>query len=358
MPPLKRYPLIVAGLLTLLMWVPFAPGNIHPPASFWSVHSFPWLRLCTLRWLCLAFVLLDLQTDGDFRWISRHGVGRTFVVLAAHALMGLLSLACIAMLDRPVDLVSRALHLLAVSMVAVVPLVVTGLLIARQRVHDLTVTPSWLWRGLLAVCVVVSVLTGVAINQREHAIRQQIRRELVAIHAQQNAKAQRGLAEIARLRPDDPLERWLPFAQADTPEVASRARDAIRARPRLTAELFALLRGTDAPARTAALGFLTANVRALPAELIPPVQEALVATAASIRARIAADPNLPADAFDEDCLSAANLALENPDRAADFVDPIRQMRAALAGMPAASAHRYNKDVLDSWLRQNDPAASR
>ena len=357
MPSLKRYPLILAGLLTLLMLVPFLPGNTHLPGTFGNVHSFPWIKLCALRWLCLAFVLVELQTDGDFRWISRFGGVRSFVVLAVHALMGLVSLACLATVDKPVDPVSPMLHLLAVLMVVVVPLVVIGLLAKREQVHDLAVTPSWTWRVLIALCVLASGLAGVALNQREYAIRQQIRCELREMHAQRDAQVRQGLAELARLRPDDPLERWLPFSQADTAEVASRARETIRARPHLTAELSALLRGTDEPERTAALQFLEANARALPAELIAPVQDALVATAASMRARIVANPALPADTFDEDCFTAANLALENPEQAADFVNSIRRMRAALAGLPAVSARHPGQAALDAWLQQNDPTAS-
>ena len=358
MPSLKHYPLILAGVLTLVMLVPFLPGNFVPARAFWNVHSFPWVRFCTVRWLCVAFVLVDLQTDGDFRWISRYGGVRSFVVLAVHALMGLVSLACLATVDKPVDPVSPTLHLLAVLTVVVVPLVVIGLLARRRQVRDLAVPPSWTWLGLCALCVCVGGLTGVALNQREYAIRQQIRHELTVMHAQRDAQVRLGLAEMARLRPDDPLARWLPFSQADTEEVASQAREAIRTRPQLTAELSALLRGTDEPGRAAALQFLEANVRALPAELIAPVREALTASAASMRARIAANPTLPADAFDEDCFAAANLALENPDHAADFVDPLRQMRAAVAGLPIASAPGSGRAALDRWLQQNDPAGSR
>ena len=358
MPSLKRYPLILAGVLTLVMVVPFLSGNFVPARGFWNVHSFPWVRFCTVRWLCVAFVLVDLQTDGDFRWLSRFSGVRSFVVLAVHALLGLVSLACLATVDKPVDPVSPMLHLLAVLMVVVVPLVVIGLLARRVQVQDPTVTPSWSWRGLCALCVCVGGLTGVALNQREYTIRQQIRHELMVMHAQRDAQVRQGLAELARLRPDDPLARWLPFSQADTAEVSSQAREAIRARPHLTVELSALLRGTDEPERAAALWFLADNVQALPAELIAPVQEALTATAASVHARIAADPALPADTFDEDCLTAANLALENPDHAAAFADPIRRLRAALAGLSAATAPGRGQRALDAWLQQDDPAASR
>ena len=358
MPPLKRYPLILAGALTLVMLVPFLSGIILPAGGFWNVHSFPWVRFCTVRWLCVAFVLVDLQTDGDFRWISRFSGVRSFVVLAVHALMGLVSLACLATVDKPVDPVPPLLHLLAVLMVVVVPLVVIGLLAARGQVQDPTVTPSWTWRGPLALCVIAGALTGVALNQHEYAIRQQIRYELREMHAQRDAQVRQGLGDLARLRPDDPLEHWLPFCQANTTEISARAREAIRARPHLTAELSALLRGTDEPRRAAALQFLAANIRALPAELISPVKEALAATAASMRTRIAANPALPADTFDEDCFAAANLALENPEAAADFVKPIRRMRDALAGMPGASAPGHGQAALDAWLQQSDPTASR
>ncbi len=358
MPPLKRYPLILAGLLTLLMLVPFAPANLHLPGIFGNVHAFPWLRLCTVRWLCLAFVLNDLLTDGDFCWIFRHRGGRAFVVLGAHALLGLVSLACLATVDKPVDPVSPALRLLAVLMVVAVPLVVIGLLAVRGQVHDLTVTPSWTWRGLLALCVLAGGLTGVAINQREYAIRQQIRSELMAVHAEEEARVRQGLAELARLRPDDPLERWLPFLQADTFEVAFQARHAIRARPRLTAELSALLRGTDEQGRNAALRFLGGSVDALPVELIAPVQEALNATVASMDIRVAGDPALPAETFDGDCVTAANLAGEFPGHAADFVEPLRRMQAVVARRPAGSTRRFGQEALDSWLQENDPTVSR
>ena len=358
MPPLRRYPLILAGALTLVMLVPFLPGNILPAGGFWNVHSFPWVRFCTVRWLCVAFVLVDLQTDGDFRWISRFSGVRSFVVLAVHALMGLVSLACLATVDKPVDPVPPVLRLLAVVMVMVVPLVVISLLARRGQVQDLAVTPSRTWHVLIALCVLASGLTGVALNQHEYAIRQQIRHELRDLHAQRDAQVRQGLGDLARLLPDDPLARWLPFSQADTAEVAAQAKEAVRARPHLTTELSALLRGTDEPERTAALRFLADNVRALPAELIAPVQDALAATAASMRARIAANPALPADTFDEACFAAANLALENPEATVDFVNPIRRMRDALAGMPGASAPGHGQAALDAWLQQNDPTASR
>ena len=357
MPARQRYPLLLAGALTLVMLVPFLPGNFLPARGFWNVHFFPWVRFCTVRWLCVAFVLVDLQTDGDFRWISRYGGARTFVVLAVHALMGLVSLACLATVDKPVDPVSTTLHLLAVLMVVFVPLAVIGLLARRAQVQDLAVPPSWTWRGLLASCVLAGGLTGVALNQREYAIRQQIRHELGEMHAQRDAQIRQGLAELARLRPEDPLERWLPFSQADTAEVADQAREAIRARPHLTAELAALLRGSNEQARSAALRFLEFSAKALPPELIAPVRDALTATAASMSARIAADPTLSADTFDEDCFAAANLALENPEHAADFVDPLRRMRVALARMAVVSAPGSGQAALDNWLQNHDPAPS-
>ena len=309
-----------------------------------------------MRWLSVAFVLVDLQTAGDFRWISRHPGGRTFVVLAVHALLGLVSLACLATVDKPVDPVSPALHRLAVLMVVAVPLGVIGLLAARGRAPDLAAPPSWTWRGLLALCVLLGVLAGVALNRREYAIRQTIRGELRAAHARHAAQVRRGLDGLARLRPEDPLARWLPFARADPFEVSARAKEAIRARPDLTAELAALLRGTDDPGRAAALWFLADNVQALPAELIAPVQEALTATADSLRARIAADPALPADAFDGDCFAAANLALENPGHAADFAGPLRRLRAALDGMHLVSTPGSGQAALDSWLQSQAPAS--
>ena len=194
--------------------------------------------------------------------------------------------------------------------------------------------PSWTWRGLLAACVLASALTGLALSERERAIQRQIRREIQASQAQWDAAAREGMDERRRLRSDEPLERWLPFARTTAIETAVQARMVIRVRPGLTAELAALLRGPDESARQAALRYLEANHEALPAGLLAPVLEALEAMTAAMRARVTADPDLPANTFDEDCLMADGLTRENPDHAADFVKPLRHMLAVVAGQPA------------------------
>ncbi len=354
MKPFNFLSLAGAGLLTLLL-APMVLGNLHP-WGYREMAAVQWLVFCPPRWLCLALALGAGLKTGRFGWVSNNVGARFLVVLGAHLGLGIASFFCLVEMSETHPPVPVWLRVLAVLISLVVPTVVIAFLSSSRHASSQGQAPSFAWRGLLVACVMIGGAAGLAVGWREHRATQEVQREEAARVAGRNAQERIILWQLDQLSPDAPLERWIPFTRmAGMPTVITRAWEAIRARPHLTQELTALLRGGDAPARALALEFVgSGSLSPAPGELIPSVCDALRATAASMRERIAAQPGLPANAFDEEGLHAAYMPDRFPGHAAEFVGPLREMRGALTRLPATAIPQAGQSALDAWLRQNDP----
>lgn len=211
--------------------------------------------------------------------------------------------------------------------------------------------PSPLRRGLLIGCLLAGVGAGAAVGWRGHLGTLEARRAEAAGAAGRAEREQAVLAEMDGLSPDAPLERWLPYTgMAGMPTVNARARETIQARPYLTFYLVGCLRRADAPTRALALDFVRrGGLPALEVESIPAAREALGVEAATMRARVEAQPDLAAVAFDPECLEAVFLAARYPGHKAAFVEPLRAMRAVLDGLPRMEPAPAGRQELDLWL---------
>ncbi len=180
----------------------------------------------------------------------------------------------------------------------------------------------------------------------------EVRREDRVRKAQLDVQQQAALAQLDQLPPDAPLERWLPYTgMAGMPTVITRATEAIRARPHLTYDLVGCLRHADAPMRALALDFVRGGgLPPVSTETIPAAREALGAETASMRARIEAQPELTAAAFDPECLQAVFLVARFPGHETAFVEPLREMRAVLDQLPKVEPIPAGQEELDVWLR--------
>ncbi len=355
---LRRLSLIGAGSLTLLL-SPFVLGNLHPWGTHNGLAGLQWLVWCTPRWFCLALALAAGLRTGQFDWVSTRTSGRWLVVASAHLISGLASLFCLVEMSETHPPVPLWLWALAALISLVVPTVILTFLAVPRPASGESQAPPPLWRGLLTACALAGIATGSIILWREHLDTLEVRRQEAVRKAEYRAREQTGLAQLAQLPADAPLERWLPFTQV--PEVSGRARDAISARPRLTQELASALRSNDATTRALTLDYLClgGGVRPpLPDELIAPVCEALQAMAASQRAQAETQANLPAIAFDEPCMTMLILPKRFPGHEADFVGPVRALRATLDREPKDAEPTIGQQELDSWLQSHDPGGPR
>lgn len=219
---------------------------------------------------------------------------------------------------------------------------------------DPKLAPRWRW--LLAACILVGIIAEGTLGWRKYRGVLESRRVEAVHKIERDAQQQTTLAQIDRLAPDAPLERWLPYtSMVGMPSVIVRARDIIRARPHLTYDLVGCLRRDDAPTRALVLGFVRGGgLPALSQESIPAARDALGAEAISMRTRSEAQPDLSAAAFDPECLEAVFLVARYPGHEAAFVAPLREMRTVLDQLPRSQPTPAGQEELDRWLDLNDP----
>lgn len=260
--------LVIAGLCTVLM-VPVVI-DLRQVSGADAMGLITVFAVMAPRWVALATAVAIAARRNRFPWLGASRGAQAAVALAFHALAGVASLASIAMAVGP-D--SAAVKIWAYVFALGFP-AATILVVATTLGGGPGSIPAVAWRGASVVLVAVLGAGGWTMWRVDQARQTHTDARVSAMQAERDRVHERRLAALAALSPQARLGEWLPWIDSSDDEVRTRALDAVRVRPALSAELAEMLRGPEA---VRALRFIWLWMPDARPELAEPVRDAFAA---------------------------------------------------------------------------------
>ncbi len=259
--------LVVAALCSLFM-LPFV-ADLRPVMGADAMGLVGVFAVMGLRWISLAAAIGLAVARGRLEWAGRTRRVRAAIAFSLHAGAGLASAGAIVVGTGP-DSASVVGWAWVLSVLVPATLMVALASDVWRNEHPAQAVAPWRW-GAAALAAIVVVGGGVLWTT------DRARQAEVDAHLQAQASAaaredEARLAALSAMSPDAPLGDWLPWLDVTDSRLLTPALAAVRARPRLTAELADMLRG---PQAVRALRFLWLWMPEARPELAAPVRDAL-----------------------------------------------------------------------------------
>ncbi len=345
-------PIIAATLITLLQFV-LTVGVKQPTGPDKAGIAILWVFLEVPRWFCLAIVLWSLTRRDGFAWISASRDVQTFVVMAAHVLMGFVVLtAVVAANDSSSPL---AFHIgtylvgfgIPVAILLYCAATVNPSLEAALPMHVL----QWILTGSTAISLVVAVVV-VGIAMKDSFDREEAKAKERAL--ENDAYYKQRLAELEALPKDGPMGPFLHYIHNEPGDIRQRASKAVQERPTFLADMAALLRNEW---RQEAIVYMLAEMPNPPDELAPAAADAVKSLAADTVQQSTRGATYD-DEFGYECRLSVQVADRFPKHAQLFAGPLKELLAGMKASPdkrVASAGRYE---IEHWLKRYEKNAGR
>jgi hypothetical protein len=335
----------VATLITLLVFG-LTVGTKMPSGPDRAGIGFMWLLLTVPRWISLAIVLYTLAQRDAFAWFSSNRAVQTLVVLALHAVMGVVVLIAVgaAADNRDPNVWLRA----GCWMVAYgIPLAVILYLAALVNPGSLPIVPlQWIATASAGICIAIAA-TFAFVNFQQSLANENA---AAALRAQeQDQYYQERLAQFEALPKDGPLGPFLHFIHNEPGDIQQRANKVIQSRANFNPEFAQLLENEYTQE---AMTYLITELPNPSAELAAPAANAVRQLASRTARSAAARPASYDDEYGYECRLGVQVADRFPAQSRLFIEPLQNLLQAVSAPGDPKYASAGRAEIRSWLRRH------